>query len=99
MIDGNIKRLMGFDIIMRSTVITTSSANTVNTVGAAGATGDNLAAIAYHPDFVSKALGATDVFYQAGNPLYLGDVMSALVLFGGSVIRKDGKGVIVISQQ
>lgn len=53
-------------------------------------------AIAWHEDYVCRALGACEVFAQESDPLYYGDVLSFLVRAGGSLMSKDGIGVLAI---
>jgi len=99
--DGTVKNIMGFDVMKRPTVCSITSGGSVNALitGFSGGTAtDNLAGIAWHPQYTAIAKGAIDLFYQANHPLYQGDVMSALALFGGTSIRKDGLGVYLISQ-
>lgn len=58
---------------------------------------DTVGALAWQQDCVSRALGATELFTDDRNPLYYGDILSALVRAGGAVIRADKKGVIAVS--
>ena len=53
--------------------------------------------LAWQQDCVSRALGQTELFTDDQNPLYYGDIFSALVRAGGSVVRSDKKGVLKIA--
>lgn len=83
---GIVGRIYGFDVYQRSTL--TSSAST-----------DNVTALAWQKDCVSRALGATELFTDDQNPLYYGDIFSALVRAGGAVIRTDKKGVFSVKSK
>ena len=98
LIDGVLGRLKGFDIMMRSTVVSyTNAATPVKRDPSAAALGTaNGAAIAWHPDFVCRAVGQTEVFDDKRNPLIYGDVHSTLARAGGHFIYKDQKGVMAI---
>ena len=47
---------------------------------------------------MSRALGASELFDDQGNPLYYGDIISFLQRAGGSHIRADKKGIAMIYQ-
>lgn len=96
--NGNVPFLYGFEIIMRSAVVSTTSGGTINAVGATGAASDNLGAIFFHKDFVSVAKGGIDIYYQAKSPQFISDVVTAKIMFGASALRKDGKGVYLLTQ-
>lgn len=55
---------------------------------------DNNGALIWHRDAVRRAEGGVKSFVDANNPLYYGDVLSALVRAGGIGARKDGKGIV-----
>lgn len=80
---GIIGRLYGFDVYQRSTLTTSEELTDVF-------------AFAWQQDSVSRALGGTELFTDENNPLYYGDIFSALVRAGGAVIRKDKKGVLAV---
>lgn len=50
--------------------------------------------LAWHKDYVCRALGEHQMFAQENDPLYYGDVISFIVRAGGSKMRKDGVGVV-----
>lgn len=96
--NGIIKRLYGFEIYERSSVLTYTNAGTplVKDPGAAGAATDNAAALAWHPSVVERALGTVKMFDNVGDPTYYGDIYSFLLMSGGRIRRNDGLGIFAI---
>lgn len=96
---GQVGRLHGFDIFTRSSVLQFASGGTVPEAldSALGAT-DNLASLCWQQDCVAHAIGETKLFTDADNPLYYGNLYSAIVRSGGRSTRTDKKGVIAIVQ-
>jgi hypothetical protein len=97
---GVVKKLYGFNIILRSNVVVYAdgATPTKKAVGAASATDDCYGMVGFQRDMVAKALGNIDVFQDNNNPTYYGDVLSALVMFGATQLREDGKGIVTIVQ-
>ena len=93
---GVLGNLYGFDFYMRSTVLRVNAAGT--TLNPTAAATNSAAGIAWQEDCVSRAEGKHEIFDDSDNPLYYGDVMSALVRAGGHYMRNDKKGVAVIYQ-
>lgn len=93
---GVLGNLYGFDFYMRSTVLRVNAAGT--TINPTAAATTSAAGLAWQEDCVSRAEGQHEIFDDEDNPLYYGDVMSALVRAGGHYIRNDKKGVCVIYQ-
>jgi hypothetical protein len=96
--NGIVGRLYGFDIITRSAVLQYSSANVVNVLGASTAVDDNLASLVWHPLAIARAMGEVKFFTDPNNPLYYGDLYSALMRMGGRIRRADGLGIVAIIQ-
>lgn len=96
--NGIIGKLHGFNIMTRSSVLALTSADAVKALGAALGTTDNLGSIAWQKNAVAFAIGSTQLFQDTNNPLYYGDIHSALVMAGGRVRRADGLGVYIIEQ-
>lgn len=94
---GTIGRILGFDVYMRSEVpVFDNAANPAKKAfGAAGATTDNLSALAWQEDMVSRALGSVMVLLDPVKAAYYGRIMSALARAGGKR-RKDEKGVVAL---
>lgn len=96
--NGVVTRLYGFDIMERSDVLTYNNAGTpvAKLPDAVGAATDNMAALIWQKDCVTRAKGDVLMFDDTNNPLYYGDLYSALVRAGGRV-RRDA-GVIAVIQ-
>lgn len=96
---GMVGRLHGFDIYTRSAVLNyANGSSTPNAYGATQLPTDNLASICYQQDMVCRAIGETKLFTDRDNPLYYGDLFSAIVRFGGRKVREDNNGVLAIVQ-
>lgn len=102
---GVVSRIHGFDVMIRSTVTVFDNTGTpvIKTIGDNGAptspaAADNLAALAYHPSFTAKALGATQVIVNEDVAEFYGSIISAFQLFGASKMRTSQTGVVSIVQ-
>jgi hypothetical protein len=100
---GVVKQIYGFDIYIRPAVLVYDNAQTLKTlnsngVAASPAATDMLAALAYHPNYVSKALGSIKAFANEDKAEYYGSIFSALVMHGAKYRRTDLKGVVSIIQ-
>lgn len=96
--EGKLIRVLGFEIHVRSTKSMPFYSNAATpvkqAVGTTLTTG-NGAALCWHPNFVSRALGAVNYFEQLGSPEHYGDVISASCRAGGAVINSN-LGVVAI---
>jgi hypothetical protein len=102
---GKVPMLAGMKIIVRSSAIVYDNTATgvLKTVSDEGTptsptTTDNLAALVVSSSYVSKALGAIDVYTQDKDPKYYGDILSTTVAHGASKMRTGGEGVVAIIQ-
>lgn len=105
---GAVAELFGFKIYKRPTVAIYDNQSTpvIKSLTAGyytGAATDNLACIAWHPSFVSRAEGAMLPLYDAGSngngkPEYLGSIFNMSVMLGSAKLRTDGKGVVALVQ-
>lgn len=102
---GVVNRIHGFDIMTRPSVVVFDNAATpvVKAIGDNGipsspAATDNLACIAYHPNFVAQAVGDAKVFQDEDKPEYYGTILSGLQMFGATKLRTDQAGVAVLAQ-
>lgn len=95
---GVIGKYMGFDFYKRSKVAKTATDGTVKPWAAADAATDCAAGIAWQEDCVSRSLGESVLFDDEGNPLFYADIISFLQRAGGSSIRSDKKGIVLIKQ-
>lgn len=93
---GVMGKFLGFDFMMRSSVLTTAAGGTLKT-GSAAAT-DCSAGFAWHRDSVCRALGEVQVFNEEKSPTYYADIFSFAMRAGGSVLRSDKKGIVLLYQ-
>ena len=98
--DGVLGRLFGFNIMMRSSVVsyTNDLAPVVNPYGATAAAADNDGVLCWQVGAVERALGDIKFFERIGDPTYYGDVYSVSVRMGGRMRRSDAKGIVAIVQ-
>lgn len=95
---GQVGKLHSFNIFTRSGIAYATGVYTPKAFGTVPTGTDNLACLAWHPDFVERAIGDTKLFTDKDNPLYQGDLYSTIVRAGGRKIRQDNKGVYAIVQ-
>jgi hypothetical protein len=97
---GEMMNLFGFRVWKRSSknFLTYTNAGTPvrRTPDAANATTVNAAALAWHPDFVTRAKGDVKVFENIDDATMYGSVFSSLVRAGGRKFYPDGTGVAAI---
>lgn len=102
---GKVGSIFGFDVYVRPSVVVYDNSATpvikpINDDGTVTtpATTDDMAVIAWHPEFVSKAQGGIKVFANQGRAEYFGDIFSAEVNFGSSPLRSNSIGVATLVQ-
>lgn len=95
---GVVGNLYGFDFYLRSQVAKVAADGTLKTWADTALATDSAAGIAWQEGCVSHAMGQTELFEDDNNPLYYGDILSALVRAGGCYSRYDKKGVALIYQ-
>lgn len=93
---GILGNYAGFNIMMRSTVLTLNADYSINK-GEVKAT-DIAAAFAWQESCVSRAIGDTKMFANEDDAIYFGDIYSFLVRCGGSARRYDKKGIALLCQ-
>lgn len=98
--DGILGKLFGFNIMMRSNVVSYTNETTpvAKAFGAAATNDDNDAALCWQMNAVERALGDITFFEKIGDPTYYGDVYSVAIRMGARKRRNDEKGVIAIIQ-
>lgn len=102
---GVVDEIYGFYIVTRPQVVSYNSGATalkgLSSNGSMSATSatDQLAAIAYHPDFVSNARGAIKVYAHTDAPLSFGSLFSMGVFHGASKVYSTEIGTAAIVQQ
>ncbi len=94
---GVMGMLYGFKIMERSTVAVASAAGAVNPLGAAVQTDDNVLSFCWQKNSIARALGERKFFERKDDPLYYGDIYSALLRMGGRRRRSDDFGIITIT--
>lgn len=95
---GVIGKYLGFDFYKRSKVAKVATDGTLKPWSAANVATDCAAGLAWHEDSVSHAMGDSVLFDDQGNPLYYSDIVSFLQRAGGSCIRADKAGIVLIKQ-
>lgn len=93
-VNGVMGKFLGFEFLMRSSVLETAAGGTLKT-GAAAAT-DCAAGLAWQRSSVSRALGEVKAYQNDNDPTFYGDIFSFAVRAGGSSIRADKKGIILL---
>ncbi|MGQ0740212.1 MAG: hypothetical protein ACT4OJ_14265 [Bacteroidota bacterium] len=96
--NGIVGRYLGFDIMMRSTVLRYRGADDaeakVDTQAGAYAasdkTGDRKASLIWQPDCLTRAVGDTIMFDNTNDPTYYGDIYSFEQRLGGVIHRAAG---------
>lgn len=98
--DGVLGRVFGFNIMMRTSVVTytNDTVPSLKAVGAAGAAADNDAVLCWQADSLERALGDVKFFENIDDPTYYGNVYSLSVRTGGRQRYSDGKGIVAIVQ-
>ena len=96
--NGIVGKFAGFNVLERGSVLAFKADGTPVLPGEALGATDNIASLCWQQASVSKAQGDLKPFQQIENPMYYGDIFSALVKFGGRCRREDWKGVIAIAQ-
>jgi hypothetical protein len=97
--EGIVGRLFGFDFMERSTVAIASSGLAIDALGAAVDATDHVVSMFWQKDAVARALGEKKFFEDKDNPLYYGDIYSALLRAGGRRRRADNVGLVALIQQ
>lgn len=95
-VKGTVGTLYGFDFYLRSSVVRVNAAG--SELKKTNAATDGAGALAWQSGCVSRAMGETELFEEENSPSYYGDILSALVRAGGSYMRKDKRGVVVLAQ-
>lgn len=94
---GTVGKLFGFDIYVRSSVGRYATGNAApKDPDAANAATDNAFSLAWHSNFVRRALGAVKVFADENKPEYYGSIFSAEARAGGRQSYSNHRGVCSI---
>lgn len=97
---GFIGMIYGFEVYVRSTSVLYTNAGTPvpKAPTAADATTDNLAAIAYHPDFVRMGQGPLFTYINENQGSQLGSTINYATSVGGTQSYTDQQGVVALVQ-
>jgi hypothetical protein len=95
---GIVGKIYGFDVYMRSRVAKVTGAGAIKLWTDTPAATDSAAGIAWSATAVSRSVGNIDVLDNVRDAVQFGDVLSAVVRAGGSNMRSDGKGVVLLYQ-
>lgn len=95
---GVIGKYLGFEFYERSRALKTAAGGTLKDWGKSEAATDSAAGLAWQKGCVSRAMGEVVAFENTKDATYYGDVFSFGMRAGGSPIRHDKKGVVLIYQ-
>jgi hypothetical protein len=95
---GMVGRLYSFNIYMRSTVAKATGAGAVKKWDATAAATDSAAALVWSRYAVSRAKSDVKMYDNEGSAMAFGDVLSAEIRAGGSHMRADKKGIMLLYQ-
>ncbi len=101
--EGIVGRYLGFDIMMRATVLRYRGADGAyvkvdeyaDAFAASDKTADRAASLVYHDKSAERAFGSVEMFDRPNDPLYYGDVFSFILRMGGRIRRAEGVYAIV----
>jgi hypothetical protein len=98
---GGVMPIFGFEIMYRPQVLYTDTNGVLLTLDQNGKPSvqtatDCQAAIFWHPDFVARANGGIDAYYQEKNPVYQGDILSFVKWHGSTAMRTDFIGAYML---
>lgn len=101
--NGIVGKYLGFDIMMRSTVLRYRGADNAvakvdeydDAFAASDKTEDRSASLVYHDKSAERAFGAVEMFDRIKDPTYYGDVFSFQLRMGGRIRRAGGVYAVV----
>lgn len=103
---GVVPMIAGLKILKRSTVVVFDNTGTpviksVNDEGtpSSPATTDNLGALVVSESYVTKAMGAIEVYEENQSPTWYGDIISTTVAHGAAKMRTNQEGIVAIIQE
>ena len=97
-IDGFVGKIAGFNVILRSTVLLTTSGGTLKT-NQTYATSDCAAALFFSTATVFKSVGNIDIYEDIQNPFYMGDIISGKCPAKGGNKFATPKGIAVLAEK
>jgi hypothetical protein len=97
MIDGIlIKKINSNKVLVNA--VGSGSTSSMGTFGATGST-YSFGALVYHPDFVCRVVGNTELFVNQKDALYTSDILTMTTRLGGGLVRNDQVGAVAIVQE
>lgn len=96
--NGVLGKLYGFSFMMRSDAARYTQAKAPKGIDEEVVATDCAAALAWHKDYVCRAVGEHELFEHENSPYLLGDGYAFLVRAGGEKMSKDELGVFAIKQ-
>jgi hypothetical protein len=98
--EGVLGKLFGFNIMMRSNVVsyTNDATPAAKAFGSLSAPDENDAVLCWQKNAVERALGSIHFFERTGDPTYYGDIYSIAIRMGSRKRRNDEKGILAIVQ-
>lgn len=103
---GKLPMVAGIKLIQRSSVVVYDNTGTpvIKTINDEGtpsspASTDNLGCLVISSSYVSRAMGAINVYTNDNDPQYFGDIMSVSVAHGAAKMRTNAEGIVSIVQQ
>lgn len=99
--EGVVKQFAGFNIMVRPDlpIYDDGTPPSKKALGSAVNSGDNLACIAWHRNFVARARTPVKMYVKQDDPTYQGDVISGRVRHATSKLRKSNQGIYAIVQE
>ena len=102
---GRVPMIAGITLLRRSSGVVYDNTGTpvIKTIGDEGvptspAATDNLAVQIFSESYVTKAIGAIDVYSLENDPAYYGNVLSITVAQGAAKMRTNSEGIVSIIQ-
>ncbi len=101
---GIVGTVDGIKIIKANTnsvLVNSVASGSTPSMAAYGATGTtySYSALVYHPSFVARVIGQSQLFVNMDDALYTSSVMTLTQRVGGGASRQDGKGLVAIVQE
>lgn len=97
--EGLVGRALGFDVFVRSKVVSYADASTTpKDPKAATATTDDAGAVIWHPRFVRRAVGSSKIYLNEDVAENYGDIMSAEVNAGGIAAYSNRRGTVTVKE-
>lgn len=97
-VEGAIGYILGFSVFVRSKSVIYDNSDAKKAYNAAAVSTDRDSILAWHKDYVRRAMSTVRTYVDSDNPLYLGSIFNAEVRAGGMIGRTDAVGTYSIVQ-